>query len=143
MWLGEGITDTKQSTYFLAENSQICHFQTIPLPLETRKNPGCFIIFIWVFIWKILKNGVKCGTTWELTWKQQKHTCPRQFSWNFFLNFGLQLMCTSLACQYSKPASQTLFWWKAAAFINMTSVTTQAAKDKPKGNAVCWNKFWF
>lgn len=110
---------------------------------KPEKNPGCFTILIQVLIWKIFKDVVKCVTTWKLTWKQQKHICPRQFIWNFFLNFGLQLMCTALACQYSKTASQTLFWWKAAPFINVTFVTTQAAKDKPKGNAVCWSKFWF
>lgn len=69
---------------------------------KPEKTLCCSLTFIRAFIWKILKDGVKCGTTWELTWKQQKNICPRKFSWNFFLNFGLQLMCTTLACQYSK-----------------------------------------
>lgn len=87
--------------YFLAGNGQICHFQTIHLPLETRKPPGCFTAFITSFIWKILKDGVKCRTTWELTLKNQKHIWPKKFSWNFLMNFGLQLMCTSLDYQDS------------------------------------------
>lgn len=136
MWLGEGITNTKQSTFSCWKWSNLS-FSNHPFTFRNQKNPGCFITFIRAFIWKILKDGAKRRTTWEFIYTLEN--LAEISLWILDCNWCAQLWPNGT----QKTTSQTLFWWKAAAFINITFVTIQAAKDKPKGNAVSWNKFWF